>query len=214
MKLYQEAMTCERKTSESLRTFLDRFILAAQRYWNLIDADQDGVESQSFAFALFRNVRIAPTTFSSIVSGMVNNEQERENPLTRTTVLSRKRVEDILTILQECLQDSKPDKNLLEESAHAVQSARKAADTARSWKDSKFVSLASAITALESAALEENDVPALRSGSHEMTGRDQRFSKALLSDNQHGDNRWNRQSDRPHRAHWRPPRDRRGNQRD
>lgn len=74
--LNQETITCERTKTETLRSFLDLLVSAEQRYLNVINADQDSAESQNFSFALFRNTRVAPTTFTNIFSSLVNQGHE------------------------------------------------------------------------------------------------------------------------------------------
>lgn len=100
VRLNQESMTCELRGTELLRSFLDCFISVAQRYLNLIDADKDGAESHNFAFALLRNSHIAPTTFTNILSSLVNEDHRTDNPMGERTPLRNRQIAEIVGMME------------------------------------------------------------------------------------------------------------------
>lgn len=151
-------MSCVRNEGESLQPFLVKVTPTAQRYLNIIEADKEGAESQNFAFTLLRNAQIPSTTFTNIVSGLVKSGSTQYQQFFATVGLSERRIKQLLEIFQALSKGDNAVAIDVGKCVIAVTMAKENAHSMRQNHDNGFISLSSATTSVESAAIEESDL--------------------------------------------------------
>lgn len=58
-KLNKAATSCTRKPQESMQTYIERFIMPAQAYLNLANADRSSAESQNLPMTLMTSANLS-----------------------------------------------------------------------------------------------------------------------------------------------------------
>lgn len=98
-RLNKEASSCTRKINESTTAFIERFILPAQAYLNITNADHTSAESQNLAMTRLTNAKLTQETFSSVMSNLVCNTKSKERLKNLTVPLDAKYPAGITNLL-------------------------------------------------------------------------------------------------------------------
>lgn len=177
-QLNKAASTCVRRHKEPTSSFLERYILPAQTYLNLINADKSSAESQNLAMTLLSNANLPPETFSSVMASLVMATKSRSSDLNAPISLDKNRVELTIKVLESTLKNGNIDE-LKDEAQECVKKLKLAQSRQlKSGLDSSlqcYISLTDAMTALEEATMDQSDIQ-----RHEALNKDVE-AKALLA---------------------------------
>lgn len=98
-RLNKEASACNRKPSESIVTYVERFFDAAQSYLNLISADRSSAESQNLAKTLVSNENLPHDTLSSLMTNIVAYTKLKNEHTMQSTPVHLQRLDNITKLL-------------------------------------------------------------------------------------------------------------------
>ena len=169
VRLNKEIHGCILTKDETISTYMERFSRPAQAYLNLVNANQDGANSQKFAIVLLVNARVPTQTFNNLLSSLVSTAKHRTGSATSEVTLTEAIITVVLRLLQR-MQSALENDEILDNNRIGGQdnvgecvNTHKAATLARKGRTSDgaptyFIGLQDAFTALEEAGLEEKDL--------------------------------------------------------
>lgn len=89
-RLSKEATTCVRRGNESISTYIERFVLLAQSYLTLTNADRSSPESHNLAMVLLTNANLPQQMFSSVIAAWKLRPNARKHKETSNSFFPNK----------------------------------------------------------------------------------------------------------------------------
>lgn len=110
----KEAITCVRRSKESMSNFTVRFVLPAKSNLNLANGDRSSQESQNLAMVLLANADLLQKMFSSGIEILVTTTKCEDAQGNARVPIARQMIDDIMTILTK-IHPTNGDGNSLDE---------------------------------------------------------------------------------------------------
>lgn len=127
-RLSKKATSYTRRRNESMTAYIERFLLPAQKYLNLVNSDKQSAESQNLATILLSNANLSPQTFSSVLSSLVTLTKSRDHTRRNHISFEIKNVARTIAIFSKLLDSTTPspalnkhDKSYLKTSNHSLK---------------------------------------------------------------------------------------------
>lgn len=100
-RLSKEATSCCRYSYETIESYVEYFVIPAQVYLNLTDADSQSAESQSFAIILLLNANLSHQTYSPVMSSLVLVTMIRSDNAEKHISVHKEKLERVDSLLQQ-----------------------------------------------------------------------------------------------------------------
>lgn len=163
-KLSEDVSNFLRKRNESALSYIERFVLPAQAYLNLIDSDEASAESQDSAMLLLSNARLSQQTFSSVMASLVSLSKILACKRQNVVILTSEHVKGLMDLFQSILFSptgntyNQLQMSVNEQVTLLTSSKRRSNMRCKISNTIPFVSLSSTVGALEKTTIERKDV--------------------------------------------------------
>lgn len=157
VRLNTQVHQCVRKTGETIKEFIGRFKVPSFAYLNIVRAGYNSSESQIFAMTLIINAKLGEQLFANVISTLINATKCMSGDKEQHISVRKSRMEIIVKAHEDKSDGSEEE---IKECIGVMKAAIEAHDKMDDEQEigQGFISLASALEALESISLEQKSL--------------------------------------------------------